>query len=341
MVYSASSAYSMEKYSDSGFLLKHHATYLGIGLCVMFVTMRISPRVYKKLVYPAYILGIIILVLVLVPGIGKQVGGATRWIDFGFFSFQPSEFAKFFLILYLAHSLTKKADRMDTFAVGFVSHGVLGGVYIALIILEPDFGLAAIILVLLFSMLFVGGARLRYLATAGLFALLFTAWAILSHDYRVNRILSFLNPWQDPLGAGYQAVQSFTALGLGGLTGTGLGNSTQKLFFLPEAHTDFIFSIIGEELGLIGVVAVITFYGFLLFRGLRVSVRAPDKFMCYLAFGCIILITLQAATNMAVAVGLVPTKGLTLPFISYGGSSLVSSLGAIGVILSISRHTKT
>jgi cell division protein FtsW len=166
---------------------------------------------------------------------------------------------------------------------------------------------------------------------------LFLVLAVLSEDYRIDRIIAFLDPWKDPLGNGYQSVQSFMAFGLGGIPGSGLGNSTQKLLFLPEAHTDFIFSIIGEELGFLGVLSIITAFGFLMIRGLRVALKAPDLFGCYLVFGCIMLITLQAGVNMSVAVGLFPTKGLTLPFISYGGTSVVSSLAAIGVVLSVSR----
>lgn len=341
MVYSSSSAYALDRYGDQLYFLKRHVLYLGIGVSAM-LAMALTPHsMLKKLVYPGYLAGLTMLAAVLIPGVGKEVGGATRWADLGFLTFQPSEIAKYCLVLYLAYSLTKKSEKMHTFSIGFMSHAVLAGLYIVLLLLEPDFGLAAIVLAVLVAMLFVGGIRFVYLAATGLIALLFVTWAIMSQGYRIDRIMSFLNPWQDPLGSGYQAVQSFTAFGLGGLTGTGLGNSSQKLFFLPEAHTDFIFSIIGEELGFLGVAAVILAFGYLLFRGIRIAARAHDRFSCYLVFGCIMLITLQAATNMAVAVGLFPTKGLTLPLVSYGGSSLVSTLGAIGVILSASRETST
>jgi cell division protein FtsW len=337
MVYSTSSVYALEKFGDASYFLKRQAIYLSIGFTVMIVLMRLDYQVLKRFVYPAYIIGLLILSLVLVPGLGKEIGGARRWINLGAGSFQPAEVAKFLLVFYLAYSLMKKKDKMDTFLVGFVSHVLIVGLYIILILLEPDFGMSVVLLVLLFGMLFIGGVNIRYIAVSGFISVLFLSWAVMSHGYRMNRIMAFLNPWKDPLGSGYQTVQSFMAFSLGGVTGSGLGNSSQKLLFLPEAHTDFIFSIIGEELGLLGVISIIVGFGFLMIRGLRIALRVPDLFGCYLVFGCIMLITLQAGINMAVAVGLFPTKGLTLPFISYGGTSLISSLAAMGIVLSVSR----
>ncbi len=337
MVYSTSSVYSLEMYGDTHYFLKRHGIYLLIGLTSMVLLMLFDYRLLRKLVYPAYLVGLAMLVLVLVPGIGKQVGGAQRWIDLGIFTFQPSEVAKYILVLYLAHSLTKKRDKLDNFVVGFASHIMIAGVYVVLILLEPDFGTASTVLVVLFGMMFIGEVKLRYMVPVGLVSVVFMILAVLTKGYRMDRVTSFLDPWQDPLGSGYQAIQSFIAFAMGGIYGAGLGDSTQKLFFLPQAHTDFIFSIIGEELGFIGIVLVIIGFAVLLIRSLRVSLRAPDLFGCYLVFGCIMLITLQAGINMAVAVGLFPTKGLTLPFISYGGTSLVTTLAAVGIILNVSR----
>jgi cell division protein FtsW len=337
MVYSTSSVYALEKFGDADYFLKRHAIYLSAGFMAMIILMRIDYHDLKKLVYPAYVIGFIMLVLVLVPGLGKQIGGAKRWISLGAGSFQPAEVAKFLFVFYLAYSLMKKRDKMDTFLIGFVSHVLIGGAYIGLILLEPDFGMSVVLLVVLFGMLFIGGVNTRYIAILGFLSILFLIWAVMSHGYRINRVMAFLHPWKDPLGSGYQAVQSFMAFSLGGATGTGLGNSSQKLLFLPEAHTDFIFSIIGEELGLVGVILIIAGFGFLVIRGIRIALRAPDLFGCYLVFGCVMLIALQAGINMAVAVGLFPTKGLTLPFISYGGTSLISSLAAMGIVLSVSR----
>ena len=335
MVYSTSSVYSMENFGDPNYYLKRHAMYLALGLLGMFAVMSVDYRVFRKLVYPAYILGIVLLVAVLV--IGKDVGGARRWIDLGPFSFQPSEIAKYLLVLYLAHSLTKKRDKVDSFVVGFASHILVAGIYVILVLLEPDFGTATTMIAVLFSMMFIGEVRFRYLVPLGLVSVALLTVAVLTKGYRMRRITAYMDPWQDPLGAGYQSIQSFIAFALGGIYGTGLGDSSQKLFFLPQAHTDFIFSIIGEELGFIGVLLVIIGFVVLLVRSLRVSLRAPDLFGCYLVFGCVVLIALQAGMNMAVAVGLFPTKGLTLPFISYGGTSLITSLTAVGVILNVSR----
>jgi len=338
MVYSTSSVFALEKFGDSSYFLKRHAIYLSLGFAVMIILMKLNYSVLRGLVYPAYVIGLVILALVLIPGVSKEIGGARRWINLGIWSFQPAEIAKFLLIFYLSYSLMKKKEKMDTFLIGFVSHLVIAGSYIILILLEPDFGMSAILLIVLFGMLFIGGVNMRYLAFSSFVAVISLVWAVMSEGYRMNRVTTFLNPWKDPLGSGYQAVQSFTAFGLGGIQGAGLGDSTQKLLFLPEAHTDFIFSIIGEELGFIGVVLIIFGFGFLMIRGIRIALRAPDLFGCYLVFGCIMLVTLQAGVNMAVAVGLFPTKGLTLPFISYGGTSLVSSLAAMGIVLSVSRH---
>ncbi|HXG30391.1 MAG TPA: putative lipid II flippase FtsW [Thermodesulfobacteriota bacterium] len=339
MVYSTSSVYALEEFGDPSYFLKRHAVYLLVGFIGMFVLMTLDYRFLRKFVYPAYVVGLLMLVLVLIPGVGQEVGGARRWIDLGPGGFQPSEVAKFFLVLYLAHSITKKRDKMDTFTVGFISHIMIAGAYIIALLLEPDFGMVVILTAMLFGMLFIGEVRILYLVASGAIAVFLLVLAVIDESYRMKRIIAFLNPWEDPLGSGYQAVQSFVAFGLGGVLGAGLGDSTQKLFFLPQAHTDFIFSIIGEELGFIGVLSVIVAFGILIVRGLRVAIRSRDLFGCYLVFGCIMLIALQAGINMAVAVGLFPIKGLTLPFISYGGTSLISSLGAVGIILSVSRRS--
>lgn len=337
MVYSTSSVFALEKFGDPNYFLKRHVVFLLIGLLFMFALMKINYVYLRKVVYPAYIFGLAMLVLVLVPGVGKEVSGARRWLELGSWTFQPSEIAKFILVLYLAHSLTKKRDKVDSFVVGFLSHLLFAGIYIFLVLLEPDFGMSVAMAIMLVGMLFIGEVKLKFLVPLGVSSVFVLALAVITEGYRMKRVVAFLDPWKDPLGSGYQAIQSFVALGMGGFTGVGLGESTQKLFFLPQAHTDFIFSIIGEELGFIGVLIVIIGFAFLLVRSLRVSLRAKDLFGCYLVFGCILLIIFQAGINMAVAVGLFPTKGLTLPFISYGGTSLVTNLAAMGLILSVSK----
>jgi len=337
MVYSTSSVYALEIYGDPARFLKLHMIYLIIGVSSMILFMNIDYRILRKFVYPTYLICLVLLIIVLIPGIGKKVSGAYRWLVVGPFTFQPSEIAKFVLLLYLAHSLDKKRDKIESFSVGFLSHLLIAGLLIGLIFIEPDFGTSAILLILLIFMMFIGKVRIRYIFPLLLFAGVFAAVAIATRGYRMDRFLSFLDPWKDPLGSGYQAVQSFIAFGVGGIYGMGLGDSTQKLFFLPQAHTDFIFSIIGEELGFIGVALVIALFIFIIFRSLRIAVNAPDLFGCYLVCGFTLLIAVQAALNMAVSVGLFPTKGLTLPFISYGGSSLVCCLTAMGIILSVSK----
>ena len=337
MVYSTSSVYALEVYGDPSRFLKLHLIYLSLGLSAMFIFMHVDYRILRKFVYPAYIICLILLIAVLIPGIGKKVSGAQRWLALGPITFQPAEIAKFVILLYLAHSLDKKKDRMDSFPVGFLSHFFVVGTFIALIFVEPDFGTSAIILILFIFMIFIGNVRIKYILPTLAIAAVFSVFAILTKSYRMDRFLSFSDPWKDPLGTGYQTVQSFIAFGVGGLYGMGLGNSIQKLFFLPHAHTDFIFSIIGEELGFIGVVFVIAIFLFILYRSIRIGIKSPDLFGCYLVCGFAFLIAVQASMNMAVSVGLIPTKGLTLPFISYGGSSLVCSLASMGIILSVSK----
>ncbi len=336
MVYSTSSVYSLETYGDASHFLKLHSIYLLIGISSMVCLMHIDYRFIRKLVYPVFFIVLLMLVLVLIPGIGVKVSGARRWLDLGIFSFQPSELAKFSIVLYLAHSLAKKQNKIHDFYIGFLSHVIAAGIYILLIFAEPDFGGASIILLLLFIMMFIGNVRLKYLIPLGIVSAMFAVFAVITKSYRMERLMAFLNPWSDPLGAGYQTVQSFIAFGLGGLYGMGLGNSTQKLFFLPQAHTDFIFAIIGEELGFIGVLFVILLFSLILFRSMIIARKAPDLFGCYLVTGFALLITLQAGINMAVSVGLLPTKGITLPFVSYGGTSLICSLSAVGIILNVS-----
>ncbi len=336
-VYNSSSIFSLENYGDSTRFLRLHLVYLCLGAAVMATFMHVKPGFIRKLVYPGYLLGAALLVAVLVPEIGKEVGGGRRWISVGGFAFQPSEYCKYMLVIYMAHFMMKKEDRMRSFWVGFFSPLLAGGLYVLLVFAEPDLGTSSLLLMVLFIMLFVGNARIKYLLAVGAASVLLVGVAIASAGYRMKRITSFLDPWQDPLGSGYQSVQSFMAFGLGGLYGSGLGNSSQKLLFLPQAHTDFIFSIIGEEFGFIGVTVVILLFLAILARCVSISFRAEDAFSRYMVFGFTALITLQAALNMGIAVGLFPTTGLTLPLISYGGSSLVATLAAFGIILSVSR----
>lgn len=336
MVYSVSSLRADELYGDGFFFLKRQAIALLIGLGVMFTAMRIHPATWHRLAYPVLLITVALLVVVLIPGIGTEVGGARRWIRIPGFSIQPGEIVKVAAILYLAHSLSRKEGKMGRFGIGVLPHVIVISLLSVLLLLEPDMGTVMTLGAVMFTMLFVGGARLTHLAGMVLAAVPPVALLIYAEPYRLKRILTFIDPWQSPYGDGFQIIQSFLAFGSGGVSGQGLGDSQQKLFFLPEAHTDFILSVIGEELGLIGVSCVIAAYLFIMLRGIRIALNCTESFSALLAVGVSVLIGIEAFTNAAVVMGLLPTKGLTLPLISYGGSSLVATLWGCGMLLGIS-----
>ena len=336
MVYSASAITAQDKLGDSYHFLKRQGFAALIGLLGMAAAMKLGYRKLARLAYGILLLAIVGLIAVRIPGIGSVVGGARRWIHLPGFSLQPAEFAKFAWVVYLAYSLAKKREKVATFSIGFLPHLMIAGLLVGLCMLEPDFGSSVALLTLLFVMLFAAGTKLSYLVGSVLLAIPVGYHAIASSPYRLKRIMAFLDPWAHRHDVGYQIAESLMAVGSGGLFGLGLGDSRQKLFFLPEAHTDFIFSIIGEELGLIGVVAVVLLFSVVVWRGIRASLRANEQFGTYLGLGITALIAFQAVVNMSVAMGLLPTKGLTLPFISYGGSSMVIMMTAVGVLLSIS-----
>ncbi len=338
MVFSSSSIMAVRDYGDSLYFLKHQGVYALIGFAAMALLMRLDLDVMRKAAWPVLGLCVLLLLAVLIPGIGKKVGGAARWIKIAGLTFQPAEFVKIGLVLFMAHSLSRKKDKVKSFRSGFLSYMLILAILIGLLLAQPDLGGALTLIVVAVAMLLVAGTRLRYLVSAGLLVLPFLYFMVMNVDYRRRRILAFLNPWEDPSNTGFQIIQSWIAFGSGGAFGQGLGESKQKLFFLPEAHTDFIFSVIGEELGFIGVVVIAAMFMLLVLRGLRISLNAPNEFSCYLAFGITLLIGMQAFVNMAVVLGMVPTKGLALPFLSYGGTSLVSTLAAIGILLNVSRH---
>lgn len=338
MVYSASAVLAQEKFHDSYFYLKRTLLFAGTGFVLMTLALKIPYHIYRKFAYPILIGSLGLVLLVFVPGLGKTIGGATRWINLGPFAFQPSEVAKVAMIIFLAYSLNKKAGKIRSFHVGIVPHLLIMFVVAGAILAQRDFGAAVIIAAITWLMLFAAGARLSYLF--GMVAVLIPfAYMFLSGEgYRKRRILAFLNPWSDQYGAGFQIIQSFVAFNEGGWFGRGLGEGQQKLFYLPEAHTDFIFSVLGEELGLVGVIFVITLFALFCYRGLRIALHAPDLFGRYLATGLTLLICLSAMFNMAIVMGLLPTKGMTLPFISYGGSSLTVFLIVVGILLNISSY---
>ncbi len=338
MVYSAGAIRAADLFGKEHHYLTRQAIYASLGLGVMLVASRIPYQLYKRWTYPVLGAVLLMLILVLVPGIGSTQGGATRWLSLGSFYVQPSELAKFALVLYLAYSLTKKQGHIDTFSIGILPHLIVAGLALMLILVEPDFGTTAVLASILFAMMFVAGTRVLHLA--GLFAaaapLAFVA--MMGAEYRRERFIAFLDPWPHQADTGFQLIQSWLAFHNGGVFGAGLGAGTQKLFYLPAAHTDFIFSVLGEELGLWGVLLTLTLFGVFIYRGTTLAQRAPDLFGRLLGTGITFIIGLQAVINMMVVMGLLPTKGLTLPFVSYGGSSMVAYLFMVGVLLNISSQ---
>jgi len=338
MVLSTSYLYAQERFSDGAYFFRKQLTAVGIGLVGLFVAALLSPQTYRRLAYPLLALTLALLILILIPGIGLSRGGARRWLPLGNFVFQPGELAKLSLVLYLAHSVAKKGERIRTFTIGVLPHLIIGGIFLGLILLEPDLGTALILGLVLFLMLFVAGAKFSHLLLTGLAALPVLILFVIGADYRLRRLIAFLDPWKDASNSGFQIIQSYIAFGSGQFWGLGLGQSRQKLFYLPEAHTDFIFSVIGEELGLLGALIVLALFGFIILRGLRLALRIDEPFGQYLAFGLTSLLGLQALIHMGVVMGLMPTKGLVLPFISYGGSAMVMNLTEAGILLSLSRR---
>ena len=338
LVYSAAGVRAADVYGQEHYYLTRQILFAALGLGVMVVASRIPYQMYKRWTYP--LLGVVMLLLigVFIPGIGSTMGGATRWISFKYFYLQPSELAKFALVLYLAYSLTKKQDHIGTFAIGILPNLRFSGVALALILMEPDFGTTAVLAAILFAMMFVAGTRIVHLS--GIFAVAapLAFVVLIGAEYRRRRLLAFLDPWADQADTGFHIIQSWLAFHRGGIFGVGLGAGTQKLFYLPAAHTDFIFRVVGEELGLLGVLATIAAFGLFIARGTSVARRAPDLFGQLLGTGITFIIGLQAVINMMVVTGLLPTKGLTLPFVSYGGSSLVAYLFMVGVLLNISSQ---
>ena len=338
MIYSASAVLAGRQYGDSLFFLKRQMLWAVVGLMAMGIVSRVPYEIWNQMALPLVLLTAILLGLVLIPGIGIELNGSRRWFRLGPSTLQPSEAARLCAVIYLARYLMKKRDRLDDFFRDFLPPMIVIGVLLALIMGESDLGTAAVMGLVAGLMLFIGGARWRHLWVMALLAAPVLYAMIMRIGYRRQRWMAFLDPWRDPTDTGFQMIQSFLALGGGGPVGMGLGEGRQKLFFLPYPHTDFIFAVIGEELGLLGTLSVLILFGMLAWRGLSISLRAPDSFGRHLAFGLTMMIIIQAMVNMAVVTGLLPTKGLTLPFLSYGGSSLVANLAAVGILWNISRN---
>lgn len=338
MIYSASAIVALDQFGDSAFFLKRQLLWALLGLGAMSVALTIHYERLRRATPVLLLLVAVALVAVLVPGVGRVAGGARRWIALGPLNFQPAEAAKLVLVLYLANYLTNRGVAVRRIATVWPPLLVTGGLF-GLLVLQPDMGSAMMLGGLAAVMLFLGGASLWHLMGLGLAALPPLALVTVWEAYRVRRLLAFLDPWGDPRGSGFHIIQSLLALGSGGLLGLGLGASRQKFFYLPERHTDFIFAILGEELGLMGTGAVILLFAFVAVRGFRIARAAPDRYGTLLASGITASIVGQAILNVGVASGLLPITGVPLPFLSFGGSSLLTSCLGVGILLNISQYS--
>lgn len=339
MVYSASTYYGMYVMADhdSMYFLKRQILFAAVGIVAMLFTMAFDYHKLKKLTPLILIITVILLIAVF---FFTPTKGAQRWIKLGAFSLQPSEVAKYAVILFLALSLEQKGERVKGLMYGMMPYLGFSGFFAGMVLLQKNLSIAAVIMIVTLIVLFVSGARLKDFAV--ILPVLFAGavFFIFSEPYRKARLLNFTNPWQDPAGDGYQLIQSFLALGSGGITGLGLGQSRQKTLYMPEPHNDFIFSIIGEELGLIGCLFIIALFGILIWRGITIAIKAKDTYGTLLAIGITSVIAVQAIINIAVVTGSMPVTGVPLPFISYGGSALVINMTAMGILLNISRQTE-
>lgn len=340
MIYSTSAIYANEKMDDSLYFLKRHLIYLAAGVFMMFLAMAVDIHTLRRFAKPIMAFSVILLVLVLIPHIGRETAGARRWFKIGPVNFQPSEFAKIATLIYLADLLARKEKVIRSFLHGYMPPVLVLGFVLGLVLLEPDLGTAIAISVIGMLMLFVSGIRPLYIFSSilasipALYVLLFRV------PYRRKRMMIFLNPWSDRRGAGFQIIQSFIALGSGGLLGVGLGQSRQKLFYLPASHTDFIFSIIGEELGFLGAASVVILFILFTWEGMKITFAAVGQFEKLLSMALVCLIALEAIINIGVTAGVLPTKGLPLPFISYGGTSLMFHMTAVGLLLNIAKSSE-
>jgi cell division protein FtsW len=336
MVYSASAVQATLHQHDPQFFLKKQGVYAAFALVIFFLVSMVDYHRLYKLTYPV-LLGVGVLLVLCVIGFGHSGGGATRWLSLGPIHIQPAEMTKLALVTWLAYSLAKKADKVKTFTVGFLPHLLVAGVFMFLCMKQPDFGSSVVLLLLTFTMLFVAGAKVGYILGASILGGVFGAVSIMSKEYRYQRYLAWMNMDQHRADLAYQPFQSVMSFGSGGTWGTGIGKGLQTLY-LPEAHNDFIAAIIGEELGFVGILALCLVYLALVARGVRAAFRAPDDYGAYLAFGISTMFGAQALVNLCVALALLPTKGLTLPFLSFGGSSLLVNALAAGILLNVSRQ---
>lgn len=338
MIYSTTAIASADRYGDGLYYVKRQLVGIGVGIVLLLVAQRLDLGWLQRLSPAFFFLAVALLLLPLIPGLGHRAGGASRWISLGFFNWQPSEFAKVLMVLFLAGYLSRHESRVGDFWSGIVKPFCFVGVAGALLLLQPDMGTTVVLFLVTLIMVLAAGAKLRHLALCGAGLLGLFCALVVTSPYRLKRVTAFLDPWSDAAGKGYQLIQSLIAVGTGHVTGVGVGESQQKLFFLPAAHTDFIFAVIAEEWGFIGAVAVLALFLLFLWRGVRSShLVVEDTFAFTLGLGMTLLIVLPALLNIGVVTGLLPTKGMVLPLLGYGGSSIMSSLLVIGLLLAVSR----
>lgn len=340
MIYSASNVWAEYKYNDPYKYVRHQLIFFVIGYVLMIVISKIDYKKYFDKANIFLLVCIILLILVAIPGIGMVRNGSRSWFGIGSFGIQPSEFTKLALIIFTSKYLVNNENNMNKVIKGAIPIIAITLFIFGLIMLQPDFGTGTILVMSIMGLLFVGGVSIKFFLEIGIVGLVGVTLLIVVAPYRMSRILSYLNPWSDPLGSGFQIIQSLYAIGPGGLFGLGFGNSIQKHFYLPEPQTDFIFSIISEEFGFLGIFIVATLFLIIIIMGFRISRRCNDLFGKYLAFGITFQLAFQALLNLMVVVGLIPVTGVTLPFLSYGGSSLLITLCSMGIILNISRYQK-
>ena len=336
MVYSASAVLAYSRYHNGQHFLLRQSAYAGLALFSMVALARFDYHRLRPLTYPLLAASLALL-CVTAFGFGKSAGGASRWIELGPIHIQPAEIAKVAMILWLSYSLSKKSESIRSFSIGFLPHVLAAAVVMLLCLKQPDFGSAVMVGLMTCVLLFAAGARLGYMLGAAICALPIIYHLVTGSEYRMRRITAYLSPFQYRYGVGYQIAESLMSFGAGGTTGVGLGDGRQKLLFLPEAHTVFISAIVGEELGFLGFSLMVAAFLLVLYRGLAAAYRAVDDYGTYLALGITLFIAIQAFTNLAVAVGLLPTKGLVLPFVSFGGSALLVNCAAVGIVLNVSR----
>lgn len=340
MVVSSTAAYAGDRWGDSFYFIKRQIVYMSVGIAAMVVMMNVDYRKLGKISPVLLIVSILLLFIVMIPGIGIELNEARRWLGFGGLTIQPTELTKLAMIIFVSHSIYKRRNKMKNFFAGIMPYLLLLGFVAGLVMQQPHFSATVVIGAVTMIILFAGGAKISHFAILGFPIVALGSYMVFTSKYRMRRLTSFLDPWSDATDGGYQIIQSLLAIGSGGLFGRGVGRSIQKNLYIPEPYNDFIFSILAEEFGFVGVFFVVLLFAFLIWRGFKVAVTAPDMFGSLLALGITSLIAVQVIINISVVTSSMPVTGMPLPFFSYGGTSLVFLLSGVGILLNVSRYAK-